>query len=108
MSDPSTPPSSTAPKTPINAKNVFAGIGLGIVLSWGLRVPLWAAFAGTRAGPGFYVAVLLPTAALIAAIVWAARTRRPGWAVGMSIYFGLGVLVFGPLFALYAICAPAK
>ena len=93
------------PPLPVRAIDVFIGFFVGGSISWGLRGPLLYAFGDKKPEDGLLVALFLPTLFLIAAIVWAIRTRRKAWAIGMSIYLGVGALVFGPIFALWAMCA---
>ena len=107
MSEPTQAPPPPDAARPVKASEVFAGIGIGIAVSWGLRVPLWGALVTTAKGPGFVVAVFVPTLALIGAMVWAHCKRRKGWLIGMAIYLGAGVLIFGPIFSVMALCARA-
>jgi hypothetical protein len=97
----------TPKRPPVRALDVFLAFLFGGVLSWFIRLPLLQAFGDK----GFYlllVALFLPTVVLIAAIVWAFRTGRRAWGLGMTIYLGVGALVFGPFFAIWAMCAAGK
>ena len=92
---------------------VLAGFGLGLVGSNGLRFLLIAALGDAIDRSGSLAAALavflLPTAILIGAILWAARTGRKGWAIGMAIYAGVGgLLVGGTALFVYVACSNFK
>ena len=86
---------------------IFAGFGLGIAIAWGLRLSLFALLASRieTSTEAALFAALFPTAVLVAAIFWAARTGRKAWAIGMAIYAGVGGLLVGGTAAIvYVAC----
>jgi len=93
-----------------SAIEVWAGIGLAVVLIWGLRIPLLVfdvgggmlALFGVPNGDdaGFFLAWGLPIVVLAGAIVLAARSGRKGLAVGMTIYAALAVLFMAACFSI--------
>lgn len=91
---------------------ILAGFAIGAGISWALRIVLWTAVVGDAPPkwPSVVFPLLAPTFALVAAMAWAFATRRRGWALGMTIYLALGILVLGPVFFLgslfTALCAP--
>jgi hypothetical protein len=88
----------------IRGGEIMAGFAIGLAISWVLRLLLlgvtWLAYPDWNveemwAPFGIFV-VFAPTAALCTALVWAIRTRRKPWAIGMAIYAGVGGLLLGP------------
>jgi len=84
-------------RTPIRATEVAFGFGVGLAVAWGPRLLLLWLFGAGGADDLMWVALLLPTVLLVAAIYWAARTRRKGLAVGMALYAATAALLLGGL-----------
>lgn len=92
-------------RAPIRWTEVALGFAVGVAVAWGPRLVLLWIFGAAGADDLMWVALLLPTVLLVAAIYWAARTRRKGLAVGMALYAATAALLLGGL-ALFivAVC----
>ena len=109
-------PSGRDPRKPgseVRGSQVFAAFLVGGAATWALRILLFSLLSDAirrsdTPAPGLFAA-LFPTAVLVTAILWAGRTGRKAWAIGMAIYAAVGGLLVGGTAAfIYVVCSGMK